>query len=133
MHGGIYTSHRDARLEATVNDPARPSKYRWRTSGGSHVRVLGRGNRRVRETCRGPGIARLGGALRAERVIVRGRTIGVTAVAFTYQCAEMARTARGFGAVWPKVRHAAVYRFCSSAFIGLPCPKKTAGIGLVAL
>ena len=36
--------------------------------------------------------------------------------------------ARGFGIVSPNTRHAVVYRFLSSAFIGLPCPTNTAGI-----
>ena len=40
--------------------------------------------------------------------IVRGRGIAVTAVACTYQCAEMTRIARGRGTDWPKVRQASV-------------------------
>jgi hypothetical protein len=60
--------------------------------------------------------------------MVRGRTIAVTAVAFVYQCAETMRIARGFGTDSPNARHAAVYRFVSRAFIGLPWPKNAAGI-----
>ena len=36
--------------------------------------------------------------------------------------------ARGRGMVSPKRRHASVYRLCSSAFMGLPCPRNAAGI-----
>jgi hypothetical protein len=46
-----------------------------------------------------------------------------------YQWAEIIRMARGRGMERPKARHASVYRLRSRAFIGLPCPKKTAGIG----
>ena len=38
----------------------------------------------------------------------RGRVIAVTAVTLTYQWAEMARMARGFGSVCPNLRQAAV-------------------------
>src|SRR5215471_16852432 len=62
--------------------------------------------------------------------MVRGLAIAVTAVAFTYQCAETTRMARGRGMLLPKLRHAVEYRLISSAFIGLPCPKNTAGIGV---
>src|SRR6185369_10535394 len=40
----------------------------------------------------------------------------------------MQSMARGRGRVRPMVDHAAVHWFCCSAFIGLPCPKKIAGI-----
>jgi len=59
---------------------------------------------------------------------VRGRVIAVIAVALMYQCAEITRTARGRGIDAPKSRHSSVYRLCSMAFIGLPCPKNAAGI-----
>jgi hypothetical protein len=52
----------------------------------------------------------------------------VIAVAPMYQCALTTRIARGRGTDAPNARHAEVYRFTSRAFIGLPCPKKAAGI-----
>ena len=39
--------------------------------------------------------------------------------------------ARGRGTLAPNARHADVYRFVSSAFIGLPCPRNAAGIRFV--
>src|SRR5690349_1906656 len=60
--------------------------------------------------------------------MVRGEAIAVTAVALTYQCADTARIARGFGADAPKPRQASVKRLRSSAFIGLPWPRNAAGI-----
>src|SRR4030095_1254978 len=60
--------------------------------------------------------------------MVRARAIAVTAVTFTYQCAEMARIARGGGTLAPKLAQAAEKRFRSNAFIGLPCPRNTAGM-----
>src|SRR3954452_9689203 len=60
--------------------------------------------------------------------MVRGRGIAVTAVACTYQCADTTRIARGRGTASPKTRQASVYRFFSSAFIGLPWPKNAAGM-----
>src|SRR5664280_171653 len=60
--------------------------------------------------------------------MVRGRGIAVTAVALMYQCAETTRIARGRGTAWPNALHAEVYRLVSSAFIGLPWPKKAAGM-----
>ena len=60
--------------------------------------------------------------------MVRGRGIAVTAVACTYQCAETTRIARGRGTAAPNARQASVYRFFSSAFIGLPWPKNAAGM-----
>src|SRR3990170_362175 len=60
--------------------------------------------------------------------MVRGRSIAVTAVPRVVQCADTARIALGFGTDSPRRRQAAVYRFCSSVFIGLPCPKNTTGI-----
>src|SRR5689334_23072294 len=59
--------------------------------------------------------------------MVRGVGIAVTAVYGTYQCAEMATTARGFGIDVPMFRHARVYSFSARAFMGLPCPTKIAG------
>src|SRR5678810_1113075 len=61
--------------------------------------------------------------------MVRGRDIAVTAVTFTYQCADTTRIARGLGTLAPKSAHALEKRFRSRAFIGLPCPRNTAGIG----
>jgi len=40
--------------------------------------------------------------------MVRGVAMAVTAVAFTYQCAEMHRIARGRGIEVPKACHASV-------------------------
>src|SRR3954471_13908867 len=60
--------------------------------------------------------------------MVRGRGIAVTAVACTYQCADTTRIARGRGTFSPNARQAWVYRFFSSAFIGLPWPKNAAGM-----
>src|SRR3954467_12615656 len=60
--------------------------------------------------------------------MVRGRGIAVTAVACTYPCADTTRIARGRGTASPKTRQASVYRFFSSAFIGLPWPKNAAGM-----
>ena len=48
--------------------------------------------------------------------------------ALMYQCADTARIARGRGMDSPNARHASVYRFWSSVFIGEPWPKNTAGI-----
>src|SRR5690242_624325 len=60
--------------------------------------------------------------------MVRGRAIAVTAVTVVYQCAETTRMARGLGTPAPNDCHAFEYRFVSSAFIGLPCPRKAAGM-----
>ncbi len=60
--------------------------------------------------------------------MVRGLAIAVTAVALTYQCAETIRIARGRGTEAPNDRHASVKRLRSSAFIGLPWPRKAAGM-----
>src|SRR5262247_402072 len=65
--------------------------------------------------------------------MVRGRDIAVTAVTFTYQCAEMTTIPRGRGMLAPKSAQALEKRFRSSAFIGLPCPRNTAGIVLPAM
>jgi hypothetical protein len=65
--------------------------------------------------------------------MVRGRGMAVTAVTFTYQCAETTRMARGLGTLAPKLAQALEYRFRSSAFIGLPCPRNTAGMGRWAM
>jgi hypothetical protein len=60
--------------------------------------------------------------------MVRGRGMAVTAVALMYQCADTTRIARGRGTARPKACQAWVYRFVSTAFIGLPCPMNAAGI-----
>src|SRR4051812_8371306 len=60
--------------------------------------------------------------------MVRGRGMAVTAVALMYQWADTTRIARGRGTAAPKARQAWVYRLSSSAFIGLPWPRKAAGI-----
>src|SRR5689334_16618324 len=65
--------------------------------------------------------------------MVRGRPIAVTAVTFTYQCADTTRIARGLGRLAPRLAHALEKRFRSSAFIGLPCPRNTAGIVVAAM
>jgi PPOX class probable F420-dependent enzyme len=54
--------------------------------------------------------------------------MAVTAVALMYQWADTTRMARGSGTAAPKAAHASVYRLCSRAFMGLPCPMKAAGI-----
>jgi hypothetical protein len=58
--------------------------------------------------------------------------MAVTAVALMYQCAETARIARGRGTEVPNERQASVYRLRSRAFIGVPCPKKAAGMVVIA-
>ena len=60
--------------------------------------------------------------------MVRGRAMAVTAVALTYQWADTIRMARGRGTEAPKLRQASVKRLRSSAFIGLPWPRKAAGM-----
>src|SRR3954454_24191696 len=60
--------------------------------------------------------------------MVRGRGIGVTAVALMYQCAETTRIARGRATDAPNARHASVKRLESRGFIGLPWPGTAAGI-----
>ncbi|GAA0798148.1 hypothetical protein Sya03_47760 [Spirilliplanes yamanashiensis] len=60
--------------------------------------------------------------------MVRGRAMVVMAVAWMYQCADTTSTARGLGTAAPRSRQAVVWRFSSSAFMGLPCPMKAAGI-----
>src|ERR1700758_2540180 len=59
--------------------------------------------------------------------MVRGVRMAVTAVAATYQCAEIASTARGRGSAAPSAAQARVQALACSAFIGLPCPRNTAG------
>src|SRR5215207_1085535 len=54
--------------------------------------------------------------------------MAVTALALMYQWAETTRMARGRGMLAPKALQASVYRLWSSAFIGLPWPKNTAGM-----
>jgi hypothetical protein len=54
--------------------------------------------------------------------------MAVTAVSGTYQCAEIAKIALGFGMDAPMALHPSVYAFVWIAFIGFPCPKKIAGI-----
>src|SRR5512135_2741174 len=52
------------------------------------------------------------------------------AVPGTYQWAETASTAVGRGTDRPTAPQASVNAFLARAFIGLPWPRKTAGIGL---
>jgi hypothetical protein len=52
----------------------------------------------------------------------------VTPVPGTYQCAEIERIALGLGVCPPIRRQASVYPLLVTAFMGLPCPKKIAGI-----
>ena len=52
--------------------------------------------------------------------MTRGLAIEVTAEALTYQWAEIAKIARGFGNEPATSDQAAVYWLCSSVFIGLP-------------
>src|SRR4051794_11995329 len=60
--------------------------------------------------------------------MVRGSAMAVTADAWTNQCADTARMARGRGSVAASTAQASVHRFRSRVFIGLPCPMNTAGI-----
>src|SRR5436190_4629440 len=64
--------------------------------------------------------------------MTRGWRMAVTALPFTYQCAETARTARGLPRDFPRSRHADVCRLVSRVFIGLPCPMNAAGMSVVA-
>ncbi len=59
---------------------------------------------------------------------MRGRSSAVTNVPGTNQCADTERTAFGRGMRIPNAAHASEWAFVSIAFIGLPCPKKMAGI-----
>ena len=52
----------------------------------------------------------------------------VMAVAPKYQCADIARIARGRGRARPSARQLRVKPFSSSVFIGLPCPTNRAGM-----
>src|SRR5690349_3706822 len=61
--------------------------------------------------------------------MVRGWAIALTSVAGKYQCADTQTIARGRGIDLPIMAQPLVQSFCWSAFIGLPCPKKIAGIG----
>src|SRR5688500_4648000 len=61
--------------------------------------------------------------------MVRGVGIAVTKVAGRYQWAETQTTARGRGMSLPMDAQPCVQTLCVSAFIGLPCPKKMAGMG----
>src|SRR5262245_28151979 len=61
--------------------------------------------------------------------IVRGVGMPVTQVPGTYQWAETARIALGRGIVRPIRAQASVKGFLSMAFVGLPWPKKIAGMG----
>src|SRR5678816_4150661 len=65
--------------------------------------------------------------------MVRGAAIAVTKVAGRYQCAETHSTARGRGISFPIAAQPFAQALCIKAFIGLPCPKKIAGIGFVIL
>jgi hypothetical protein len=61
--------------------------------------------------------------------MVRGVGITVTKVPGRYQWAEIESTARGRRMCLPMVAQPSVQALCDKAFIGLPCPKKMAGIG----
>jgi hypothetical protein len=63
--------------------------------------------------------------------MVLGAVLIVTPVPGTYQCADTASTAFGRGMDLPIDAHPSVYLFVAKAFIGLPCPKKIAGIRLL--
>ena len=54
--------------------------------------------------------------------------MAVTEIPGMNQCAEMESIARGRGRLAAMADHALVYAFDSKAFIGLPCPKKIAGM-----
>src|SRR4051812_9686617 len=60
--------------------------------------------------------------------MVRGARVAVTRVPGRYQCAETATIARGRGRARPRAAQASVYALRWIAFIGLPCPKKKAGM-----
>src|SRR5262252_4747158 len=59
--------------------------------------------------------------------MVRGESMAVTAVPAMYQCAEIESTARGRGSFAPSAAQPRVQAFVCSAFIGLPCPRNSAG------
>src|SRR6266436_6712336 len=59
--------------------------------------------------------------------MVRGFAMAVTAVAATYQWAEIESTARGRGREAPSAFQARVQEFTRTAFRGLPCPRNSAG------
>ena len=63
--------------------------------------------------------------------MVGGMRFDITAQNDTYQCADTASTAFGRGMDLPIDAHPSVYLFVAKAFIGLPCPKKIAGIRLL--
>src|SRR5580698_5489546 len=59
--------------------------------------------------------------------MVRGAVLIVTPVSGTNQCAEIARIAFGLATLAPMRCQPSVYGLVSSAFRGLPWPKKIAG------
>ena len=61
--------------------------------------------------------------------MVRGAVVTVTPVSGTYQCAEIDRIALGRLVLLADPPPGAVYVLLRKAFIGLPWPKKIAGIG----
>jgi len=63
--------------------------------------------------------------------MVGGERIAVTKVAGKYQWADTESTALGRRISFPIAAQPSVQALCINAFIGLPCPKKIAGIGFV--
>jgi hypothetical protein len=61
--------------------------------------------------------------------MVRGADMAVTKVPATYQWADIESTALGFGIAAPQALQALVKSLPPRAFIGLPWPKKMAGMG----
>src|SRR5512135_3253369 len=63
--------------------------------------------------------------------MVRGLSIAVSSVPRVSQCADTHRIALGVGRVLPISRHPLENSLSSMAFIGLPCPTNSTGIGSV--
>src|SRR5688500_12405322 len=64
--------------------------------------------------------------------MVRGCCMVVTSVPGRYQCAETHTIARGRGMLRPSARQPSVQALVCNAFIGLPWPKKIAGMRMAA-
>jgi hypothetical protein len=64
--------------------------------------------------------------------MVFGRSLPVTRVLRMYQWAEIASTAVGRGILRPMAAQAVVHGLTCNAFIGLPCPMKSAGMASFA-
>jgi hypothetical protein len=82
---------------------------------------------------KGPIIRRFaeGSARRTLKPPTKSRTRVTITVYGKYQCADTASTAFGLGIEVPRSVQPSVQVLLANAFIGLPCPKKMAGIGFV--